>query len=157
VSPARAATIAILCGLLTFGLCYWPMGISGLWSVVLAALVAAVVLPAGLLSGVADMEWAAVPQPLDGASELQASMLSARLNEAAGDPHRFVTRVRPRLQRMALDTLRRRPALAGLSTLDDPRARAALGEELHTLLTASTARLPAPNRLAAMLRRLEES
>jgi hypothetical protein len=133
------------------------MGISMLWSVVLAALIAVVVLPAGLLSDVADMEWAAVPQPPDSASELQASMLSARLAEAAGDQHRFVTRVRPRLQRMALATLRKRPELAGLSSLDDPRARAALGEELHTLLTARDARLPAPKRLAAMLSRLEES
>jgi hypothetical protein len=73
------------------------------------------------------------------------------------DQHRFTTRVQPRLRRMALATVRARPGNADLTSLDDPRARAALGDELHRLLTDNRARLPEPHLLAALLDNLEGS
>lgn len=157
MTSTKVIAMATSCGVVTFGLCYYPMGTSLGWAVVLALLVTAVALPTGLLSGVADVSWAPVPELPETLAESQATMLSTRLASAADDPRRFVTRVRPQLRRIALATLRRRPGCAGLTSLDDPRAKIALGTELHTLLTVDGTRLPAPGRLAAMLRQLEES
>jgi hypothetical protein len=127
-----------------------------IWAIVLSLPVAAIVFLAVLLSGSADANWEAVPGPGGVAVHLQATMLGARLAEAAQDQHRFVTRIQPRLASIALALLRARPATAAVSTLDDPRARAALGVELHRLLTDAQAQLPEPRRLAALLARLED-
>lgn len=156
MSVTRAIVIAITFGALTFVLAEWPVGVTTPWSLALGMLVAAVILPSALLSGAADANWEAVPDPPDTATDLQATMLASRLAEAANDPHRFVTRIRPRLRHIALATLRRRAEFAGLTDLLDTRAREALGPELHAVLTDDSARLPAPRRLAELLSRLEE-
>ena len=124
------------------------------WSVALALPVGGVVLLATLLSGVADANWEAVPGDAATTTELHASMLAARLAEAARDQQRFSTRIRPRLAKIALARVRAR--VADVSRVDDPRAREVLGDDLYRLLTDPSAELPAPNQLAAMLARLEE-
>jgi hypothetical protein len=43
-----------------------------------------------------------------------------------------------------------------VSDMDDPRAEALLGEDLHALLTDPAAVLPGPAQLNRMLARLEE-
>jgi hypothetical protein len=131
-------------------------GMPLIWSIVLSLPAAAVVLLVALLSGSADANWEAVPGPGSVPVELQASMLAARLAEAQQDHQRFATRVQPRLARIALATLRARPETADVTTVDDPRARDALGDELHRLVTDPRARLPEPRRLAALLARLED-
>jgi hypothetical protein len=126
------------------------------WSIALSLPLGGVVLLGGLLSGAADANWEPAPAAETTRTQLMGSTLAVRLAEAATDQHRFTTRVRPRLQRMALAVLRGRPGLADLTGLDDPRARAALGDDLHTLLTDDRTPLPEPRRLAAMLARLED-
>jgi hypothetical protein len=129
--------------------------VSVAWSIVLSLPVAGLVLLAMLLAGAADANWEPVPSDNFTPSELHASTLATRFAEAAKDQHRFTTRVQPRLCRLALATLRARPGTADLTTLTDPRAREALGADLHTVLTDRTARLPDPRTLAALLHRLE--
>jgi hypothetical protein len=124
------------------------------WSIALATPAGGVILLASLLSGVADANWEAVPGEATTSTELHASMLAARLAEAARDQQRYQTRIRPRLAKIALTRVR--AAAGDVSTLDDPRARAVLGPELHRLLTDARAELPAPHQLQAMLAKLEE-
>jgi hypothetical protein len=59
------------------------------------------------------------------------------------------------MRRLAVAALRARPGMHDLTGLDDHRARAALGDELHTLITAPDARLPSPRRTAELLDELE--
>jgi hypothetical protein len=116
-----------------------------------------VVLLAALLSGAMDANWDPAPAGDSARADLHASTLAIRFAEAAEDRHRFRTRVQPRLRHMALATVRARPGNADVADLHDPRARAALGDELHRLLTDPQARLPEPRRLVALLDQLEES
>lgn len=156
MSTARAIAVTLVCTALAALFANYVFVVPLVWAIVLSLPVAAVVLLLTLLSGSADANWEAEPGPGAIAVELQASMLAARLSEAAQDQHRFVTRMQPRLARIALASLRRRPETVDVSTVDDPRARAALGPELHRLLTDRTATLPNPRRLATMLARLED-
>ncbi|HEV2779153.1 MAG TPA: hypothetical protein VGX25_07080 [Actinophytocola sp.] len=155
MNAGRAVLVAVGCAVLAALFANHVFAVPVGWAVVLGLPVAAIALPAALLSGAADANWEPVPGPADIAGELQASMLAARLAEAAEDQRRFVTRLQPRLRRLALAVLRTRPGAADLTTVDDPRARAALGPELHRVLTDKDARLPEPRRLAELLARLE--
>jgi hypothetical protein len=126
------------------------------WSVLIALPLAGVLLL--LLSSPVAIEpsWGAPPEPPSAAAHLDASTLANRLEDAAGDPGRYRSRVQPRLASLALTSLRRRPGLADLSDLADPRAAAALGARWHTLLTDPSATLPEPRVLLALLAQLEE-
>lgn len=141
------ATIAVVVGT------HFPGGVPFWWSVAIAVPVGTAVLVGSLFSGVFDVDWAPEPEPQTAGVCLQASSLADRLAQAAADPHRFDTRIRPRLHRLAVDRLRR---TAGIEDLDDPRARDLLGADLHDLITTPGVRLPPPKTFVAMVRRLEE-
>lgn len=150
VVPAVAAEI-----LLTFGLARL-VGTPYVWSALLALPIALVLLlllttPAGV-----EPSWSAPPLPPSSAAHLDASTLGSRLDDAVMDQARFRGRVQPRLAALALATLRGRRELADLPDLADPRAVAALGPDLHRLLTNPAATMPDPRALRAMLNRLEE-
>jgi hypothetical protein len=149
VLAALAATVAGLVAHQVFGT---PL----LWSIALALPAGALALAIGLLSGAADANWEAVPATETARPQLHASSLAIRFAEAAQDPHRFRTRVQPRLRRLAVASLRSRSETADLTTVDDPRARQALGDELFDLLTNDQATMPTPRRLTELLVRLEE-
>jgi hypothetical protein len=155
VKPVLAMLIAGMAGVVTVVVARWLVAVPMFWAVIIALPVAAFTLPATLLAGVASPTWQALPTPDDSLNTHQASSLSGRLAEAALDQRRFRVRVQPRLSRLALSTLRNRPGMQDLTSLDDDRARSALGTELHTLLTDRNARLPQPRRLAELLDRLE--
>jgi hypothetical protein len=133
------------------------VGTPVLWSALISLPLAAILLlflsaPAGV-----EPSWAAPPDPPSAAAHLDASTLASRFADAMSDNERFRGRVRPRLAALALSTLRRRPGLADLADLDDERAAAALGPELHALLTDRSATMPAPAVLLGLLTRLEET
>lgn len=155
MSLVKAIVLALLAAAVAGLIAHQVFGTPLLWAIALGLPLGALALLAALLSGMADANWEAVPSPITGRPELHASSLAIRFAEAAQDQHRFRTRVLPRLQRLALATLRGRPGTEDLTTVDDPRARAALGDELYTLLTDEDARLPSPQRLAQLLAQLE--
>jgi hypothetical protein len=126
------------------------------WSVLIALPLAAVLLLFLSTPTAIEPAWGAPPEPPSAAAHLDASTLANRLEDAAVDPSRFRGRVQPRLAALALATLRRRPGLADLPDLADPRAAAVLGTRWHTLLTDPSATLPEPHVLLAMLAQLEE-
>jgi hypothetical protein len=126
------------------------------WSALIALPMALILLlllttPAGV-----EPTWSAPPVPPSAAAHLDASTLASRLDDAAVDQGRFRGRIQPRLAALALAKLRGRPALADLPDLADRRAVAALGPELHRLLTDPAATLPEPTALRALLTTLEE-
>ena len=155
MSPARSAFTALAVAALVTLLINHLFAVSIPWSVAISLPVAGVVLLAMLLAGAADANWEPVPATNLTPAELHASTLATRFAEAAKDRHRFISRVQPRLRRLALATVRARPDTADLTTLNDPRAREALGPDLHRLLTDPAATLPDPRTLAALLRQLE--
>ena len=126
------------------------------WALLIALPMALVLLL--LLSTPAGVEpsWSAPPTPPSAAAHLEASTLASRLDDAAADQGRFRSRVQPRLATVALARLRGRPGLADLPDLHDRRAQAALGADFHRILTDPAATLPGPDRVLAMLNRLEE-
>jgi hypothetical protein len=132
------------------------VGTPVLWSALIALPMAAVLLL--LLSTPPGVEptWDAPPTPPSATAHLEASTLASRLEDASADQGRFRHRIQPRLAALALARLRSRPGLADLPDLADPRAAAALGPRLHTVLTDPTATLPDPPALLALLERLEE-
>lgn len=152
----RAILLGLFSGLVVGAAATWLAAIPVQWSVAIALPIAALTLLGALLSGSTEPNWAAVPDAPQTAGATQASTLASRLGDAATRPDRFVSRVQPRLRTMALTTLRRRPGTTDLADLDDPRARAALGDELHTLLTDRRATLPRPAELLVLLRKLED-
>jgi hypothetical protein len=156
VKPVYAILVAVAVWGITSTLVAWVVVVPVTWSVLLGLPVAACALLASLLVGVASPSWHALPTPDESLTIHQASTLSNRFAEGARDQHRFQVRLQPRLAKLALATLRQRPGLHDLKSLSDERARGALGDELHTLLTNSDARLPSPHRLAELLSRLEE-
>ncbi|TCO58463.1 hypothetical protein [Actinocrispum wychmicini] len=156
MKPLHAIVTALLAGGAVGALAAWLVVVPVPWAVVIALPVTACTLLALLMLGVAAPIWQALPAPDDSLTVHQASALSSRLAEAARDQRRFQLRVQPRLGQLALTALRQRPGLGDLTTLTDQRAEQALGHELHTLLTDPEATLPAPPRLAELLRRLEE-
>jgi len=148
--PAIAAE-----ALLTVGLARL-IGTPVLWSALIALPMALVLLlllatPAGV-----EPSWTAPPHPPSAAAHLDASTLASRFEDAVVDQGRFRGRIQPRLAALALGKLRCRRELADLSDLDDPRAAAALGPDLHRLLTRPDATMPDPKALRALLDRLEE-
>ncbi|HET9143777.1 hypothetical protein [Actinophytocola sp.] len=153
----RAVFLALLATALTTFAINQLFALPVPWAVVLSLTVGGVVLLGSLLSGAMEANWDPAPPSDTARADLHASTLAVRFAEAAGDQHRFTSRVQPRLGRMALAMLRERPDTADLASLDDPRARAALGPELHQLLTDPAARLPEPRRLAALLEHLERT
>jgi hypothetical protein len=157
MSAARALFMAGSAALLVGFLAQLLFGVPLHWAILFGLTTGMVALLGALLAGNMDANWEAVPNPVTSAPELHASSLAMRFAEAAEDNSRFLSRVRPRLARCALATLRARPDTADLTSLDDPRARDALGAELHALLTDARAVLPAPRQLAEMLAQLEET
>ena len=148
-----AGGVAVLTALFANNILAVPI----LWALLLGLPVGALVLLGSLLAGAADANWEPVPAPHVVPAELHASTLATRFAEAAEDQHRFTSRVQPRLRRLAIAVLRGRSGTEDLTTLDDPRAKRALGPELHSLLTDRRARLPEPRRLVALLDELEGS
>lgn len=149
-----------LTALVVEGLCAWGLvklvAVPWWWSILLALPIATVLLlllntPPGV-----EPAWAPPPEPPTAASHLDASTFASRLADAANDPGRYQNRVRPRLASLALAELRKRPQLADLPDLADPRAREALGPRWHTLLTDPKAELPEPGVVLALLTYLEE-
>jgi hypothetical protein len=157
VSLTKPISLALFAATVAGLVAHQIFGTPLLWAIAFALPAGALALLAALLSGMADANWEAVPSPITGRPDLHASSLAIRLSEAADDPHRFRTRVLPRLHRLALATLRSRPDTADLTSFDDPRAKHALGDELYALLTDEDARMPAPQRLCELLDRLERA
>jgi hypothetical protein len=152
----RSIVLATLAAAVAGLVAHQVFGAPLLWSIALALPAGALALATGLLAGAADANWEAVPAGDTVRPQLHASSLAIRFAEAAQDPHRFRTRVQPRLRRLAIAMLRTRSDTADLTTVDDPRARAALGDELYALLTNDQASMPSPRRLTELLARLEE-
>lgn len=153
MTTARAILLALATAATIGAAAHFAGGIPAGWAVLVALPVGAAVLLAGLLSDVFDVDWAPEPASRTASVCSHATSLTDQLTQAAADPHRFTARIQPRLRRLALDTVRR---TAGVTDLDDPRARELLGADLHDLLTARDAHLPPPTTFAAMVRRLEE-
>ncbi|TDQ04245.1 hypothetical protein [Labedaea rhizosphaerae] len=156
MSMLRSAIAAILAAaavvLVAFVLGAIPLG----WALLFGLIGGALALVAAMLTGSTEPNWAPAPEPVQSATVMQASTLTARLSEAATDDYRYHTRIQPRLRKLALGTLRQRPELRDLTDLADPRVRALLGDELHTMLTARGGVLPTPRRITRLLARLEE-
>lgn len=152
MSAGKALLLAVLAGAAMAVAAVWPGGVPVFWAVALAVPVAALTALGARLSGPLEPLWTAVPETSAAPAQLQAATLAARLAEAAADPDRYLTRVRPRLRALVLARLRER--WPDLSDVDDPRARAALGAQ-HALLTDDVP--PTPRGLAALLDRLEEA
>ena len=153
MKPALAIATALAVGLLAGMIAVGGMGIPLGWAVLIAVPITAAVLLALLAAGVTTPAWHDVPGLQHTITVHQASNLANWFEEAAKDQHRFRGRIQPRLHRLALAILRQR--FHDLDSLDDARARAVLGEELHTLLTDRDAKLPSPHRLTQLLSRLE--
>jgi hypothetical protein len=157
VSRGRSALIGLLCTVLAGFLAHQLFGVPLHWAILFGLATGSIAMLGALLAGMMDANWEAVPNPVTSAPELHASSLAIRFAEAADDHQRFKTRVRPRLCRVALAILRARPGTEDITSLDDPRARAALGPELHAVLTDDRAAMPGPRQLSTMLARLEET
>ncbi|CAM4004360.1 hypothetical protein KIPE111705_35850 [Kibdelosporangium persicum] len=151
MKPLNAVLAAVAIGGIATVLTTWLMKMPLMWAILVAIPVAAVTALATMVVGAAAPSWQALPAPDESLTAHQASTLSTRFAEAAKDPGRFRSRVQPRLRKLAADTLRHK----GIS-LDDPRARQELGDELYTLITTRDAELPSPHRLTELLGRLEE-
>jgi hypothetical protein len=152
----RAVVSAVLCEAVATATFTRLVGTSVPWSMLIALPIATVLLLLLMSPAAIEPSWAAPPTPRSPAAESQASVLASRLADAYTDQGRFRTRIQPRLAALALGTLRQRRGLADLPGLADRRARDALGADLHRLLTDSTATLPDPATLRAMLDRLME-
>ena len=157
MSLGRSVLTGVGFGLLAGLVTHQIFGVPLLWAILFGLATGGIAMLGASFAGMMDANWEAVPNPVTSAPELHASSLAVRFAEAANDQHRFLTRVRPRLCRLAVATLRGRPGTEDLTSLDDPRARDALGADLHALLTDPRAAMPAPRRLATLLARLEET
>jgi hypothetical protein len=156
MSPIRAIALAVLTAVAVHLTATYAMDVPFWWALLVSLPPAAAVLLTALYTDVFDQDWTPEPDLPVSSVCLHASQLGDRLGQAATDPYRFSSRVQPRLRRLALTSLRRNPDTADIEDLHDPRAREALGADLHELLTAQSARLPKPDEFAAMVRRLEE-
>ena len=155
MTPARAGVCALAAMLAVLMVAAVPLAVPLGWSVLLSVPAGAVTALGCLLAHPAEPVWQRPPDPPATTTELQVSLLSSRLAEAAHDQRRFDSRVRPRLVALALAGLRARPETRDLTDLDDPRAAAALDPRLYDLLTRPTATLPDPRTLAALITTLE--
>jgi hypothetical protein len=134
---------------------YIVIGVPLAWTLLITLAIAAVAHLGTRLLPPVDPSWAPLPSAATAPIATHASALGARLADAEADQQRFVSRIRPRLQKLALGRIRRRPGCGDVG-LDDPAARELLGADLHRLLTDPAATLPNPARLAELLTRLEE-
>ncbi|MEU4745818.1 hypothetical protein AB0G02_35885 [Actinosynnema sp. NPDC023658] len=146
----RAVALAVVVAVGT-ALVLVRVGAPWLWAVLLGLPVGAMALLVARLPRATDVLWSPPPTSLSTATSAQASTLASRLAEAAVDQDRFVNRVQPRLRRLAEARLRQ---VHGVPDLNDPRARAVLGDDLHRLLTDPKAPLPEPSELAYLLEKL---
>ncbi|QUQ72268.1 hypothetical protein [Kutzneria sp. CA-103260] len=144
-----AAVVALLFQYIVIGVPLVP------WALLITLAIAALVFLGVRLLPPVDPSWQPLPASSSAPIATHASSLGARLADAETDPTRFASRVRPRLQALALGRIRRRPGCGDLG-LDDPVARELLGADLHRLLTDRTATMPNPARFAELLTRLEE-
>ncbi|MFC5287170.1 hypothetical protein ACFPM7_08930 [Actinokineospora guangxiensis] len=151
MSTVKVVILAVLAGAAMAAVAAWPGGVPVFWAVALGVPVAALTAVGTRFSGALEPLWTAVPSADSAPAQLRAATLTARLAEAAADPDRFRTRVRPRLRALAAARLRER--WPDLSDVDDPRARAALGGH-HAVLTGEA--MPTPRALADLLDRLED-
>ncbi|OLR90014.1 hypothetical protein [Actinokineospora bangkokensis] len=152
MTTLRTAAIAALAGVGVVVLAAWPGDLPVFWAVVLGVPAAAVAFAGARFAGPLEPDWAPLPEPAGTATNPQAATLAGRLAEAAEDPHRFRSRIRPRLLRLADARL----LAHGVSGVDDPRARGLLGAELHRLLIDPRAELPPPGRFTELLHQLED-
>lgn len=135
----RALISGIAAGVAAGAFARYLVGFPWVWSAIFAVPVASFVVLAIWAMGVGVPNWHALPMPEDTLTVHDAASLSSRFAEASRDQQRFLLRVQPRLRQLAL------------------RAGVDLDPELHHLLYEPDATLPDPARLAALLRRLEES
>jgi cell division protein FtsW (lipid II flippase) len=147
---ARATTLGVVVAAVT-AFVLVRVGAPWHWAVLIALPVGALALFVARLPRATDVVWTPLPATISTATFVQASTLASRLAEAAVDQDRFVTRVQPRLRRLAEARLRQQH---GVHSLQDPRARDLLGADLHRLLTDPTAPLPEPSKLADLLENL---
>ncbi|UVS76991.1 hypothetical protein [Actinokineospora sp. UTMC 2448] len=152
MSTVRVVLSSVMAGVAVVVVAAWPGGVPVFWAVALALPAAALTALGARLSGPLEPLWTPVPDAPSAPAELQAATLAARLAEAAADRDRFLSRVQPRLRRLVLTRLRER--WPDVSDVDDPRVRSLLGPE-HTLLVTDAP--PTPQRLSALLDRLEEA
>lgn len=153
MTSMRALLTALAVGVAAVAMMSVLGGIAPLWAALLgvpATLFTLLVLvsPAGV-----EPVWAPLPERGSRATEHAAASLASRLAEAAENPARYRTRLRPRLQRIALAELRRH----GVPSLDDPRAPELLGSDLHRLVTDERATLPGPAAVTRLLAHLKEN
>jgi hypothetical protein len=139
---------AVVVALAVAGTARYAVSVPVNWALLIALPAAVLTLVGCLLAGTFDADWAVEPDPPAAGVTLHATFLTERLERSAGDQYRFVSRVRPRLRRIA-------QSVVG-PDLDTPAARERLGADLHRLLTATDAHLPPPKTFAALMRRLEE-
>ncbi|HEX3590968.1 MAG TPA: hypothetical protein VHV74_15175 [Pseudonocardiaceae bacterium] len=156
MSLLRAVLPALLAEVLLTYVIHKAVGTPVAWSILVALPVAAFVMlllttPPGI-----EPSWSPPPEPPSVAAHLDASTLTGRLEDAVRDQSRFRTRIQPRLAALALGALKRKPGMGDLTGLDDPRAREALGDTWHTVLTHPSATLPGHDELLALLAYLEE-
>lgn len=148
--------VTIAAAVVAFVLQWIVVGVPVLpWALLITLAIAALAYLGARLLPPVDPSWQPLPSGSSAPIATHASSLGARLADAATDPYRFASRVRPRLQALALGRIRRHPGCGDIG-LDDPTARELLGEELHRLLTDPAATMPTPARLAELLTRLEE-
>lgn len=149
-SLGRATALAVCAGAGT-AFVLNRVGAPWVWAVLLALPAGALALLVSRLPRATDVVWAPQPTHVSTAVSVQASTLASRFAEAAVDQDRFVNRVQPRLRRLAEARLRQ---LHGVHDIHDPKAREALGADLHRLLTDPDAPLPGPSELADLLEEL---
>lgn len=153
----RVVVIAVVTGVLLAFLIHVLVGPPLSWAALIALPLAAFVLLVLATPPGVEPSWAPLPEPPSSAGYLDASTLAGRFEDAAVDQSRYRLRVQPRLAELTVATLRRKPGLADLTGLADPRAVAVLGSDWHAVLTDPAATLPPPAVLLAMLARLEEA
>lgn len=150
--PVKASVLAVGVGVLAVAAMAVLGGVTPLWSALLGVPVTVFALLALLSPGGVEPVWAPLPERAGRATEHAAASLASRLTEAHENPARFRTRLRPRLERVAVAELRRH----GVPSLDDPRAPGVLGADLWRLVTDQHATLPGPAVLTRLLAHLEE-
>ncbi|WP_018683254.1 hypothetical protein [Actinokineospora enzanensis] len=148
---ARSVVFGVLAGAVVVVVASRAGGVPPFWAVALGVPACALVWLATRLAGPLEPLWTAVPDESGPATLSQAATLAARLAEAERDPHRFRTRVQPRLRALAAARLRAH----GVSDVESARARDLLGPDLHRLITSPTATLPEPRVVAALLDALD--
>lgn len=148
MSLLKAAVLGVLVAVAVGVAAVAAFGVPLNWTIMIAVPAGVLVAVGALLSGTFDAEWSAPPELPAAAVTLHATFVTERLEQSAKDPHRFTSRVQPRLKRIAVAALH--------GDLDSEEAKEKLGPDLHRLLTDPHAELPPPPKFAALMQRLEE-